>query len=135
MRTVSDIMTRQVVTLGRNDSLHLAKDILSLDRLRHFPVVDEGIVVGVVSQRDLYKASLGSVLKYGEKAQQTFLQGITVKEVMSEPPITVTPHVSIQEAARLMMERKIGCLPVLDGAQLVGIVSETDMLKLITQMA
>lgn len=135
MRTVSDIMTRQVVTLGRNDSLQLAKDILSLDRLRHFPVVEDGVVVGVVSQRDLYKASLGSVLKYGEKAQQAFLQGIAVKEVMSEPPITVTPHVTIQEAARLMMERKIGCLPVLDGAQLVGIVSETDMLKLIMEMA
>jgi CBS domain-containing protein len=124
-----------VITLKRNDSLQLAKDILSLDRLRHFPVVDDGVVVGVVSQRDLYKASLGSVLKYGEKAQQAFLQGIAVKEVMSEPPITITPHVSIQEAARLMMERKIGCLPVLDGAQLVGIVSETDMLKIITEMA
>jgi len=135
MRTVSDIMTREVITLKRNDSLQLAKDILSLDRLRHFPVVDDGVVVGVVSQRDLYKASLGSVLKYGEKAQQAFLQGIAVKEVMSEPPITVTPHVSIQEAARLMMERKIGCLPVLDGAQLVGIVSETDMLRIITEMA
>lgn len=135
MRTVSDIMTRQVVTLGSNDSLQLAKDILSLDRLRHFPVVDEGVVVGVVSQRDLYKASLGSVLKYGEKAQQAFLQGIAVKEVMSAPPVTVTADVSIQEAARLMMERKIGCLPVLDGARLVGIVSETDMLKLIIETA
>ncbi len=134
MRTVSDIMIRQVVVLGRNDSLQLAKDILSLDRLRHFPVVDDGVVVGVVSQRDLYKASLGSLLKYGEKANQAFLHGITVKEVMSEPPITVTPHVSIQEAARLMMERKIGCLPVLEAARLVGIVSETDMLKIIVEM-
>jgi acetoin utilization protein AcuB len=57
-----------------------------------------------------------------------------VKEVMSEPPITITPHVTIQEAARLMMERKIGCLPVVDGVRLVGIVSETDMLKLIVEM-
>lgn len=135
MRTVSDIMTRPVVTLGSNDSLQLAKDILGLDRLRHFPVVDDGVVVGVVSQRDLYKASLGSVLQYGEKAQQAFLQGIAVKEVMSAPPITITPQVAIQEAARLMIERKIGCLPVLDGGRLVGIVSETDMLKLIIAMA
>ena len=135
MRTVSDIMTREVITLGCNDSLQLAKDILSLDRLRHFPVVDDGVVVGVVSQRDLYKASLGSALQYGEKARQAFLQGIAVKEVMSTPPITITPHIPIQEAARLMMERKIGCLPVLDGPRLVGIVSETDMLKLITEMA
>ncbi len=134
MKTVGDIMTREVITLGRNDSLQLAKDILRLDRLRHFLVVDDGIVVGVVSQRDLYKASLGSVLKYGEKAQQAFLEGISVKEVMSDPPITISPNVPVQEAARLMMERKIGCLPVLEGPKLVGIVTESDMLKLIIDM-
>lgn len=84
MRTVSDIMTRQIVTLAHNYSLQLAKDILSLDRIRHFPVVEDGVIIGVVSQSDLYKTSLESVLKYGEKAQPTSLQEITVKEVMNE---------------------------------------------------
>lgn len=134
-KTVRDIMTTEVTTLGRNDSLQLARDIMTLGRVRHFPVVDEnGKVVGVVSQRDLYKASLGSVMKYGEKAQRAFLESIAVKEVMSEPPVTVPPHASVQEAARLMMEKKIGCLPVLEGAKLVGIVTETDMLKLLAEM-
>jgi CBS domain-containing protein len=133
-KTVRDIMETEVTTLGRNDSLQLAKDIMTLGRVRHFPVMDEGKVVGVVSQRDLYKASLGSVMKYGEKAQRAFLEGIAVKEVMSDPPITIAPHASVQEAARLMMERKIGCLPVLEGAQLVGIITETDMLKLVAGM-
>jgi CBS domain-containing protein len=133
-KTVRDIMTTEVTTLGRNDSLQLAKDIMTLGRVRHFPVIDDGKVVGVVSQRDLYKASLGSVMKYGEKAQRAFLEGIVVKEVMSDPPITIAPHASVQEAARLMMEKKIGCLPVLEGAQLVGIVTETDMLKLVAEM-
>jgi CBS domain-containing protein len=132
--TVRDIMTTEVTTLGRNDSLQLVKDIMNLGRVRHFPVTEDGKVVGVVSQRDLYKASLGSVMKYGEKAQRAFLEGIAVKEVMSDPPITIAPHASVQEAARLMMEKKIGCLPVLEGAQLVGIVTETDMLKLIVDM-
>jgi CBS domain-containing membrane protein len=133
-KTVRDIMTTEVTTLGRNDSLQLAKDIMTLGRVRHFPVIDDGKVVGVVSQRDLYKASLGSVMKYGEKAQHAFLEGIVVKEIMSDPPITIAPHASVQEAARLMMEKKIGCLPVLEGAQLVGIVTETDMLKLVAEM-
>ncbi|MCS6925675.1 MAG: CBS domain-containing protein [Candidatus Binatia bacterium] len=134
-KTVRDIMTTEVATLGRNDSLQLARDIMTLGRVRHFPVVDEdGNVVGVVSQRDLYKASLGSVMKYGEKAQRAFLESIAVKEVMSEPPITVAPHISVQEAARLMMEKKIGCLPVLEGSKLVGIVTETDMLKLVAEL-
>ncbi len=133
-KTVHDIMTTEVTTLGRNDSLQLVKDIMTLGRVRHFPVMEDGKVVGVVSQRDLYKASLGAVMKYGEKAQRAVLEGIVVKEVMSDPPITIAPHASVQEAARLMMEKKIGCLPVLEGPQLVGLVTETDMLKLIVEM-
>ena len=132
-KTVREIMTTEVTTLGRNDSLQLAKDIMTLGRVRHFPVLDDGKVVGVVSQRDLYKASLGSVMKYGEKAQRAFLEGIPVKEVMNDPPVTIAPHASVQDAARLMMEHKIGCLPVLEGTQLVGIVTETDMLKLVAE--
>jgi CBS domain-containing protein len=133
-KTVRDIMTSEVTTLNRNDSLQLVKDIMNLGRVRHFPVIDDGKVVGVVSQRDLYKASLGSVMKYGEKAQRAFLEGIAVKEVMADPPITIAPHATVQEAARLMMEKKIGCLPVLEGPKLVGIVTETDMLKLVAEM-
>jgi CBS domain-containing protein len=133
-KTVQDIMTTEVTTLGRNDSLQLVKDIMTLGRVRHFPVIDDGKVVGMVSQRDLYKASLGSVMKYGEKAQRAFLEGIVVKEVMHEPVITIAPHASVQEAARVMMEKKIGCLPVLEGSKLVGIVTETDMLKLVVEM-
>ena len=133
-KTVRDIMASEVTTLDRNDSLQLAKDIMSLGRVRHFPVVDDGKVVGVVSQRDLYKASLGSVMKYGEKAQRSFLEGIAIKEVMVDPPITIAPHATVQEAARLMMEKKIGCLPVLEGSTLVGIITETDMLKLVAEM-
>ena len=133
-KLVRDIMTAEVTTLGRNDSLQLVKDIMTLGRNRHFPVVDDDKVVGVVSQRDLYKASLGSVMKYGEKAQRAFLEGIAVKEVMCEPVITIAPHAPVTEAARVMMEKKIGCLPVLEGHKLVGIVTETDMLKLVAGM-
>ncbi len=134
MKTVSEVMATEVTTLGRNDTLQLAQDIMTLGRVRHFPVIEDGEVVGVVSQRDLYKASLGSVMKYGAKAQREFLDTIAVKEVMQSPPITIAPHASVKEAARLMLEEKIGCLPVLDGAKLVGIVTETDMLKLVVEM-
>ena len=53
-------------------------------------------------------------MKYGEKAQRAFLEGLAVKEVMNDPAITIAPHATVQEAARLMMEKKIGCLPVLE---------------------
>jgi CBS domain-containing protein len=132
--TVKDIMTKEVSTLGRNDTLDLADDIMSLERIRHLPVLDEGRVVGVVSQRDLFRSALAVALGYGETAQKRLLRTIRVKEVMSEPAITVSPEAPVKEATRLMLERKIGCLPVVDGHSLVGIVTETDVLRYVESL-
>ncbi len=132
-KKVRDIMTREVTTLGRNDTLQLARDIMNLERTRHFPVMEEGEVVGVVSQRDIFHASLGSVIKYGEKAEREFLGTVTVKEVMSDP-ITVSPDTSIKQAAQLMVEKKIGCLPVVEEENLVGLITETDLLREVAEM-
>jgi CBS domain-containing protein len=133
-KTVRDIMSAEVTTLGRNDTLLLAKDIMNLGRVRHFPVVEDDELVGVVSQRDLYRASLGTVMQYGEKAQRAFLESVAVKEVMADP-ISISPDATVRDAARLMMEHKIGCLPVLEDSRLVGIVTETDMLQVVVDMA
>jgi len=133
-KTVRDIMSAEVTTLGRNDTLLLAKDIMNLGRIRHFPVVEDDELVGVVSQRDLYRASLGTVMQYGEKAQRAFLESIVVKEIMVDP-ISIGPDATVGDAARLMMEHKIGCLPVLEDKRLVGIVTETDMLQVVVAMA
>ena len=133
-QTVRDIMSAEVTTLGRNDTLLLAKDIMNLGRIRHFPVVEDDELVGVVSQRDLYRASLGTVMQYGEKAQRAFLESVAVKEIMVDP-ISIGPEATVQDAARLMMEHKIGCLPVLEDDRLVGIVTETDMLQVVVDMA
>jgi CBS domain-containing membrane protein len=126
---VKDIMVKDVTTLGRNDSMDLADDVMSLGRIRHLPVVDEGRVVGVVSQRDLFKSALAAALGYGETAQKKLLKTLRVKEVMSEPAIIISPEATIRQAARLMLEKKIGCLPVVQGHTLVGIVTETDLLR------
>ena len=133
-KAVRDIMSTEVTTLGRNDTLLLAKDIMNLGRIRHFPVVEDDELVGVVSQRDLYRASLGTVMQYGEKAQRAFLESIVVKEIMVDP-ISIGPDATVGDAARLMMEHKIGCLPVLENDRLVGIVTETDMLQVVVDMA
>ena len=132
-QTVRDIMSAEVTTLGRNDTLLLAKDIMNLGRIRHFPVVEDDELVGVVSQRDLYRASLGTVMQYGEKAQRAFLESVAVKEIMVDP-ISIGPDATIGDAARLMVEHKIGCLPVLEDDRLVGIVTETDMLQVVVDM-
>lgn len=128
---VSKIMVTDVVALDRNASLGIAKDIMDQRRLRHFPVVENGNVVGVVSQRDLFRASLASMLGYEERTKKAFLDNLSIKGIMSDSPITVTADTRISEAARLMVEKKVGCLPVVDGKRLIGLVTETDFLKVL----
>jgi CBS domain-containing protein len=126
---VKDIMTPDVATLDRNDELSLADDIMKLGRIRHLPVVDEGRLVGIISQRDLFKASLTSAMGYGEKAKREFIKLVVVKEVMVGDVITISTEASIEEAGRLMLEKKIGCLPVIEDGDLVGLITETDILR------
>jgi CBS-domain-containing membrane protein len=127
--TVREMMTTTVATLGRNDTLDLADDLMSMGRIRHLPVLDEGRVVGVVSQRDLFRSALAVALGYGERAQKLLLKTITVKRVMSEPAISIAPEATVTQATRVMLEHKIGCLPVVEEQTLLGIVTETDILR------
>jgi CBS domain-containing protein len=126
---VGALMTRNVTTLDRNDTMEIAADVMAARCLRHLPITDGGRVVGVVSERDLFRPGLAMALGYGSKARRMLLRGVAVKEVMSEPVVTVAPDASVRDAARLMLERRIGCLPVVDAGVLVGLVTETDLLR------
>src|SRR5688572_24101253 len=112
---VSDIMTRDVLKLNRNDSLTTADDVMRLGRIRHVVVVDDdGSVAGVLSQRDLFLGGLLRALGYGSHAKAQALATMEVKEAMIADPVTTTPATPLADAARVMLDRKIGCLPVLD---------------------
>lgn len=129
-RRVSEVMRTEVVALGREDRLDLAEDIMRLGRIRHMPVLDDGRVVGLVSSRDLLASSLSKALDFEPDQRRTFLRSIDVGEVMSSQVVTVEPDTTLEEAARLMVDRQIGCVPVVkpDG-QLVGLVTETDLVR------
>src|SRR5579872_542157 len=128
---VRDVMTAEVTTLQRNDKLTLADDIMRLGRIRHLPVLDEnGRLAGIVSQRDLFHGALAKVLGYGGHAQRQLMDTLAVKEVMTSEVITTTPDTPLAEAARLLVERKIGCLPVVEAGRLVGIITEGDFVAL-----
>ena len=124
---VRDLMTKDVVTLERNDKLSLADNVMRLGRIRHMVVLNEaGEVTGVVSQRDLFQGALMRAMGYGTTTQKRMMDTILVKEVMSTDLLTTTPDTPVPEAARLMAERKFGCLPVIEGGKLEGIVTEGD---------
>ena len=127
---VSRIMRRDFVSLELKDRLDFADDVMSLGRIRHLPVLDNGRLVGIVSQRDLLASSLSSVLEVDPKHRRSFLRAIDVREVMTHPVITVGEETRASEAARLMLRHRIGCVPVVDadGAPL-GLLTETDLLR------
>jgi CBS domain-containing protein len=122
-------MARKIVTISADDSLSTVEDIMTLGGVRHMPVVRGGALVGVVSQRDLLRASLSNLTAFGSEQRRAFLQVVEIKRVMSSPPITIAPGASPEEAALVMAERKIGCLPVVEGDALVGMLTETDLLR------
>lgn len=129
--SVRDLMTLNVLSVGRNQKLSSADDIMRLGRVRHVLVVDEsGVLEGVVSQRDLFHGGLLKALGFGTRGKEHALDSLLVKEAMKTEPITTTPDASLQSAACLMAEHKIGCLPVLQAGRVVGILTEGDFVLL-----
>jgi CBS domain-containing protein len=132
---VRDIMPRKMVTISAGDTLATVEDIMTLGRVRHMPVVHGGRLVGVLSHRDLLRASLSELGSFGVEARRAFLHAIEIAQVMSSPPITISPDASIRLAARLMADHRIGCLPVVEDEVLVGLLTETDVLHWVAGVA
>jgi CBS domain-containing membrane protein len=127
---IASLMRSEFASLREGDRLDLVDQVMRLGRVRHLPVLaPDGRVAGIVSHRDLLEASLWSVLKFGAAERRSFLRSIDVAEVMVRDVATVTPETSLADAARCLIERKIGCLPVVDATGvMVGLVTETDLL-------
>jgi CBS domain-containing membrane protein len=126
---VRDLMQCEVVTLDAEESLGLADDVMRLGRIRHMPVTARGRLVGILSQRDLFRAAISSVLQFRANVEREWLAKIPVREIMTSHLVTIGPGVPIREAAKLMLDKRIGCLPVVDGDHLVGLLSETDCMQ------
>lgn len=132
---VRDVMTAKVTTLKRNEKLTVADDIMQLGRIRHLPVLDdEGQeLVGIVSQRDLFRGALAKTLGYGQSAQRKLMDMLVVKELMTTDIVTTSPDTPLTEAAQILVERKIGCLPVVENRRLVGILTEGDFVAIVAR--
>lgn len=129
-RKVSEIMQTELATLAPDERLDLADDVMALGRVRHMPVLQDGRVVGLVSQRDLLAASLTKVLEFEPQQRRAFMRSVQVEEVMTRDVVSTSPETTLAEAARRMLERRIGCLPVVtEDGTLIGLVTEVDLLR------
>jgi CBS domain-containing protein len=128
---VADLMSREVHTVRRNDRLLDADRLMKNERIRHLLVLDEqDKLAGVVSQRDLFHSAVLKALGYGSHGMEKVLEMFPVKEAMRTEVVTATPNETAKTAAARMLDQRIGCLPVLDDGQIVGVLTETDFVRL-----
>jgi acetoin utilization protein AcuB len=128
-------MTRNPVTITPFTSFPEAFRIIREEGIRHLPVVDEdGKLVGILAQVDLLHASPSTATTFTIFEMSYVLANLHIQEVMSSPPITVPDDAPLEEAARVMVEKRIGCLPVMRGDELVGMITETDIFEVFVEV-
>ena len=127
MRVV-DIMTRDPLTATPTETIAQADELMNTNKIRQLPVVQEKELVGIVTDRDIRSFLSGSLLESPE-GRETALNA-KVQEIMTTEPITVSPDDDLQEAVEIMIDEKIGGIPVVDEAEgLLGIVTYVDVLR------
>ncbi len=132
---VRERMTRNPITISEDASIDDGLHLMRERKVRRLPVTDNsGKMVGIVSDRDLLHAAPSPATTLSVYELHYLLSKLTIKKVMSSPVITVTSDTPLEEAARIMADRKIGGLPVLDGENLVGIITETDIFKSLLEL-
>ena len=126
---VAERMRTAVILVRPSDSVRTALKLLGEQKIRHLPVVEDGKLVGIVTDRDI-RLVFPSAVTADNKEQDPFdaLEKISVGQIMTKRVLTVTPETSIADAARLLLERRIGGLPVVQGDLLEGIITKTDIL-------
>ena len=113
---VTDWMTPSPVCIGPNDTLAKAKELMDTGRFRRLPVVENGKLVGIITERDL-------------RQHWSCLDSTKVVAGMTRDPVTINPQVPAEDVARLLLRHKIGGIPVVENGQLIGIVSTSDLLR------
>ena len=130
---VEHVMKTDVITITPKTPLPEALELVRRRGIRHLPVVDDGALVGIVSDRDLKHAMASSATSLERHELQYLLDKLTAVEFMTPAVITAGRMLPIEEAARIMVKEKISALPVTEDGRLIGIVTETDVLELFVQ--
>lgn len=131
---VRDRMTTDVITVKASEPIRRAWELVIDKKLRRFPVVDGDTLVGVVTDRDLRDATASSVVLIEKQYHDFLLDTVLIESIMTPNPRTVTPDVSLREAAKLILEMKVGGLPVVEEDRLGGIITETDLISALIEV-
>ncbi len=131
---VKDIMTTNVITVSPETTFYEAMEIIRAKGVRRLPVVKDDKVIGIVAEKDLLKASPSQATTLDVWELTTLLSKLKVKQIMKKDVVHVHPNTPIEEAAKIMADKKIGSLLVMEEEKLVGIITETDIFKVFINM-
>ena len=132
---VKDWMSKNVITADENDSMFDATKIMKKKHIRILPVMKKGKLVGIVTDRDLKRASASDATTLEIHELIYYLSKIKLKDIMTKDPITIPPDYTMEETAEVLLENKISGVPVVDNRrQVVGVVTQTDLFKVIVSL-
>jgi len=127
---ISKIMTTKVITLNHNDDLETAEALFKKNNIRHIPVLKGGKVIGILSFTDLLRISFADAVDEDEYEIDTVVYNMfSIEQVMAKNLISVNSETTIKEVAEILSKREFHALPVVDGENLVGIVTTTDLIN------
>jgi len=126
---ISHIMTKTVVTANENDDLKSVVEQLRKNAIRHIPIVKGKEVVGIISRTDINRLTFGALFEGQEGADEAILDMLTISQVMTSKPKTVSSDTIIRDLAEIFVKEDFHALPVVDNGQLKGIVTTTDVVK------
>jgi len=131
---VGERMSHPVITVSPDVPVVDALNLMKREKIRRTPVIKDGKMIGIVSNEDLLNASPSPATSLSVWEMNYLLSKITVREVMTRKVMTVTENTPIEEAARVMVDNKIGGLPVMRNDRVVGIITETDLFKIFLEL-
>ncbi len=131
MLTTRDLMTEDLIALRDTDSLLSAKHTMEEARIRHLPIIDaSGAFVGLLTHRDILAASVSRLAEIDKDTEDEIYSGIPISEVMRTDVALASPNLPLRQAAEVLLTQKYGCLPVVEGGKLVGILTASDFIQL-----
>jgi len=132
---VSDWMTKKVYTVTPDDNISTAIKLLKEKKIKHLPVVkNDATIVGILSDRDIKDYTPSKATTFEIRELNYILFTTKVKEIMVKKVITAPPNMAIEEAAMIMYDNTIGCLPVVENHKLVGIISDKDLFRVLVDI-